>query len=327
MTVYIRSRHPGARLVRFAGDRLARQESGGRRLCIVNYHRVLAQPDPLIGAEPHLTIFRWQMKLLADGFNVLSLSDGIDLLARGRLPSRAVAITFDDGYRSVHDLALPVLREFMLPATVFVSSGFLDRGNMWNDRILEAVRRLPEGTLDLSAHGAGSHHLTGQAARRQAVLQLTETAKYLPPDGREVLIAELERRAGGNKSPDMMLTSAMVRTLARSNIEIGAHTVSHPILTSLDDDGARREIVACKRDLEAITGAAVRYFAYPNGKEGRDFDQRHVAMAREAGYTAAFTTALGAATSGSDRFRLPRSLPWDSNPLLFSLRLLRWLVF
>ncbi|CAH0217571.1 Poly-beta-1,6-N-acetyl-D-glucosamine N-deacetylase [Massilia sp. Bi118] len=327
MTIYVRSRHPGARLVRFAGDRLARQESEGRRLCILNYHRVLAQPDPLVGFEPHLAIFRWQMKLLADGFNVLPLSDAVDLLARGRLPARAVAITFDDGYRSVHDLALPVLREYMLPATVFVTSGFLDHGNMWNDRILEAVRRLPDGALDLGAHDAGSYQLNGLEARRHAVRQLTQTAKYLPPEGRAVLVAELERRAGGAAAPDVMLTSEMVRTMARSNIEIGAHTVSHPILTSLDDDSARREIVACKHELEAVTGAAVRLFAYPNGKEGRDFDQRHVAMAREAGYSAAFTTALGAASSGDDRFRLPRSLPWDSNPLLFSLRLLRWLVF
>jgi peptidoglycan/xylan/chitin deacetylase (PgdA/CDA1 family) len=326
MTVYVRSRHPGARLVRFAGDRLARQESGGRRLCIINYHRVLTHPDPLMDAEPHLAVFRWQMKLLADGFNVLSLPDAVDLLARGRLPSRAVAITFDDGYRSVHDLALPVLREFMLPATVFVSSGFLDHGNMWNDRILEAVRRLPEGTLDLSTHGAGCYQLADQDLRRQAVRQLTETAKYLPPDGRSALIAELERRAGGVNAPDLMLTPDMVRALTRSNVEIGAHTVSHPILTSLDDDSARREIVTCKRDLEAVTGNTVRFFAYPNGKEGRDFDQRHVTMAREAGYTAAFTTALGAASSSNDRFRLPRSLPWDSNPLLFSLRLLRWLL-
>lgn len=326
MTAYIRSRHPGARLVRFAGDRLARRESDGRRLCIINYHRVLAQPDPLIESEPHLATFRWQMKLLADSFNVLSLADGVEMLSRGQLPARAVAITFDDGYRSVHDLALPVLREFALPATVFVTSGFLDHGNMWNDRILEAVRRLPDGRLDLQAYGAGHYQLADQQTRRQAVLQLTETAKYLPPDGRSVLIAELERRAGGPHPADLMLTPEMLRTLASSDIEIGAHTVSHPILTTLDDDDARREIAASKRELEAVIGQAVRFFAYPNGKEGRDFDQRHVAMAREAGYKAAFTTALGAATSCDDHFRLPRSRPWDGNPLLYSLRLLRWLV-
>jgi len=325
MTAYVRSSHPGARLVRFAGDRLARQDVGAERLCIINYHRVLAQPDPLIDSEPHLAIFRWQMKLLADGFNVLPLADALDLLGRGRLPSRAVAITFDDGYSSTHDLALPVLREFGLPATVFVTSGFLDQGNMWNDRILEAVRRLPEGPLDMQMHGAGKYQLSGQNARRQAVLQLTETAKYLPPEQRSALIVELERRAGRAAFPDLMLTPEMVRSLARSNVEIGAHTVSHPILMSLDDASARREITDCKRELETITGGPVRFFAYPNGKEGRDFDQRHVEMAREAGYAAAFTTALGAASRGNDRFLLPRSRPWDDNPLFFALRLLRWL--
>jgi hypothetical protein len=190
---------------------------------------------------------------------------------------------------------------------------------------LEAVRRLPDGTLDVRAYGANTYRISDQNGRRQAVRHLTETAKYLPPDQRSSLIVELERRAGSGMFPDLMLTPEMVRTLASSNVEIGAHTVSHPILTSLDDASARHEIVDCKRDLESVTGTPVRFFAYPNGKEGRDFDQRHVTMAREAGYTAAFTTALGAASRSNDHFLLPRSRPWDGNPLFFALRLLRWL--
>ena len=58
---------------------------------------------------------------------------------------------------------------------------------------------------------------------------------------------------------------------------------------------------------------------------GKDFDERHTAMAREAGFSAAFTTSVGAVTSALDRFQLPRSRPWDRSPLMFGLRLLRWL--
>jgi len=122
-----------------------------------------------------------------------------------------------------------------------------------------------------------------------------------------------------------MLTPEMVVSLDRQGVEIGAHTVTHPILTSLDDASARSEIRSGKAQLEALTGKPVRLFAYPNGKVGLDFDARHVAMVREAGFEAAFTTAVGAITGSQDRFQLPRSRPWDKSPFMFGLRLLRWL--
>jgi peptidoglycan/xylan/chitin deacetylase (PgdA/CDA1 family) len=122
-----------------------------------------------------------------------------------------------------------------------------------------------------------------------------------------------------------MLSSDMVRALHRAGIEIGAHTVSHPILTSLSDDAARYEIVESKRALEAIIGEPVRYFAYPNGKTGLDFDNRHVAMARQAGFAAAFTTAHGPVTVAQDLYMVPRARPWDATTFFYMLRLLRWL--
>lgn len=122
-----------------------------------------------------------------------------------------------------------------------------------------------------------------------------------------------------------MLTNEMIRNLSINNVEIGGHTVTHPILTSLEDEIARREIVEGKSELELITGKPVRLFAYPNGKVGMDFDDRHAAMVKEAGFTAAFTTAIGSASSADDSFKLPRSRPWDTTPLMYGIRLLRWL--
>ena len=99
------------RFIRAAGDTIAPRGKGDGRLCIVNYHRILPAPDPLLDSEPTVDTFRWQMELLARCFNVMSLHDAVRMLATERMPPRAVAITFDDGYRSTHDLALPVLRE------------------------------------------------------------------------------------------------------------------------------------------------------------------------------------------------------------------------
>ena len=263
--------------------------------------------------------------MLADCFNVLPLDQAIHTLKSGRLPPRAVCITFDDGYRSIHDLALPILKELNLPATVFVTTGYVDDNNMWNDRILCAVRRLPKGLLDLNDMGLGTHHIQTIEDRVQAMHKLTEDAKYLPPKKRLELTEKLEQFAGEVHEPGQMLTRAMIQTLAQEGIELGAHTISHPILTSLDDSSAYAEIAGGKQQLEQIISKPVRLFAYPNGKAGMDFDMRHVAMAKEAGYTAAFTTALGAASKAHDPFQIPRSRPWDTTPLFFGLRLLRWL--
>jgi peptidoglycan/xylan/chitin deacetylase (PgdA/CDA1 family) len=325
MLAYRQSNRIGARLVRFVGDCLARRKASAGRLCIVNYHRILEEVDPLAAGELDVNAFRWQMRLLADCFNVMPLSAALEAMATNRLPPRAVCITFDDGYRSTHDLALPILKQFDLPATVFVTTGFIGEGNMWNDTIREAVRILPGDMLDLSEQKWGVFALGTPEQRKDAVVRLTEIAKYLPPPDRLALTSELARRASGQPEPGLMLTPEMIRALERDRVEIGGHTVSHPILTRLDDDVARFEIEECKRQLDAICSRPVRYFAYPNGKFGIDFDARHMTLAREAGFSAAFTTAIGAATGAHDRYRLPRSLPWDTTRSMYAVRLLRWL--
>ncbi|WP_019140771.1 polysaccharide deacetylase family protein [Noviherbaspirillum massiliense] len=325
MTAHKKPAAMTARLLRAAGDRIARRDKPNRRLCIVNYHRILAMPDPLLAAEPDVNAFRWQVELLADCFNVMPLHEALAAQQAGDLPPRAVCITFDDGYRSVYELAVPILKDCGVHATVFVTTGYLGKGSMWNDRIIEAVQRHEAGSVDLRHIGLGNHPLKTMEDRRKLIDSLTARAKYLPPDGRAMMIRELETSLGSRRSPPLMLTPRQVGELARQGIEIGGHTVSHPILTSLEDETACYEIAACKTQLESLTGRPVRLFAYPNGKPGKDFNERHIRMTREAGFVAAFTTALGAATREHDRFQLPRCRPWDRTPSLFGLRLLRWL--
>ncbi len=325
MTAHNKPSNLTARLIRAMGDAIAPRGKGDGRLCVVNYHRVLESPDPLLESEPDIGTFRWQMELLADCFNVMPLHEAVAALATERMPPRAVCITFDDGYRSVHDFALPILQELSLPATVFVTSGYVGQGNMWNDRIIEAIQTLQTGPLDLRELGLGVHSLANMVDRKLAVDKLTEASKYLPPKARLDLTRKLERLVGDALAHGLMLTQQMLLNLAQQGIEIGGHTVSHPILTSLEDENARYEITAGKQQLEALIGKPVRLFAYPNGKVGMDFDARHVQMAKDAGFAAAFTTAVSAATRKHDRFQLPRSRPWDATPARFGIRLLRWL--
>ena len=115
---------------------------------------------------------------------------------------------------------------------------------------------------------------------------------------------------------------AQIKRLHDAGMEIGGHTVNHPILTVLDEAQARAEIVGGKRCLEEITGAPVTLFAYPNGKPGQDYGPRDVKLVRQAGFAAAVSTTPGAASRTSDQFQLPRFTPWDRKPGRFGLRLL-----
>lgn len=314
-----------SRVIRKIGDRIARSSKRGGRVCILNYHRVLQSADPLLESEPDIQTFHWQMELLSDCFNVIPLPEAVERLASDCIPPRAVCISFDDGYRSVHDFALPILKKFNLPATVFVTSGYVDGGVMWNDQIISAIQLLSSRQLDLRELGLGLHSLESTSDRQAAMNNITNKSKYLPPAARDDLSKKLRSLTADCPAHSLMLDRKMIANLVDQGIEIGAHTITHPILTRLDDETARREIADCKEHLESITGCRARLFAYPNGKFGVDFDHRHARMAQEAGFMAAFTTSIGAATCSHDRFQLPRSRPWDETPMRFALRLLRWL--
>ena len=106
-------------------------------------------------------------------------------------------------------------------------------------------------------------------------------------------------------------------------MEIGAHTVSHPILTSIDLNVARAEMEKSRAALETIVGGRVTLFAYPNGKPKADYGREHVDLVRTLGFEGAVSTSWGAARPGDDPFQVPRFTPWDRAPFRFGLRLAR----
>ncbi len=313
---------PGAALLRGAGLLLSRGPEG-RRLVILHYHRVPAAPDPLCPELLERDVFAVHMAALADVFQVMSLSDGLAGLRDGSLPSRAVVITFDDGYADNFQVALPVLQHFGLTATFFVAAGFLDGGCMFNDLVIEACRVAPPGAWRTGIPLLGDV-VAGDAPARVALAgQLIARLKYREPGERLELAGRLLASAGGRQPDHLMMTSDEVRGLDRAGMEIGGHTLTHPILARLPDADARREIAGGRAALESLVGHPVRHFAYPNGKPGEDYLPRDVALARDLGFDAALTTVWAAATRRDDRFQVPRVGSWDRTRARFCARLLR----
>ena len=296
---------------------------GGRgSLLVLIFHRVLPEPDPMLPDEPDARTFAEQMDLVSDLFNVISLSEAVERLAANALPSRAVAITFDDGYANNLEIAAPILSARGLTATFFVATGYIDGGCMFNDTVIQALRVAPE-KFDLSDLGLGEHRLADVAARRKAMDEILPKLKYLVPSERLEKAELIAARAGLVRAPKLMMSELQLRELASLGMDIGAHCVTHPILTRVAPDEARREIIESKMRLEAILGTPVLGFAYPNGRPGNDYGPEHVKMIREAGFTVAVSTAWGAASRGSDPYQLPRIAPWDKTAFMYGTRVLR----
>ena len=292
------------------------------RLSILIFHRVLPASDPLFPELPSAADFEARMRWVAAWFNVLPLGRAIDMLYAGTIPSRALAITFDDGYADNEELAAPILKRLGMTATFFVSTGFLGQGCMWNDQVIEAIRGSDSEEIDLRALGLTSYPLTSIAERRRAVSSVLTGIKHLEPGLRQSLTDAIVAATGGKPSPAPMMQPQQVRSLRALGMDVGAHTVTHPILSRLNPAAALDEMCRSKRDLEQILGEPVGLFAYPNGVPEQDYAVEHATMARECGFSAAVTTAWGAASMRSDRFQLPRFSPWDRTRLRYGARLL-----
>ena len=294
-----------------------------KRLVILTYHRVVAD-DPLKDPdEIDEQQFRMHVATLSRFFNVLKLSDAISGLRNGGLPGRAVAITFDDGYKDNVTAALPILEHYGVPATFFIATGFLDGGIMWNDIVIESVKRFEGETIDLDDFDLGSYPAREPAERIAAYRQIVGKLRYQPQEKRDVLCRSIAEHLEVRLPTDLMMSSADLATLRNAGMEVGAHTRSHPILAVVPEDDARREIVGSKRDVEQIVGAEVKAFAYPNGRPGQDYKDCHVDMVRDAGFELAVSTAAGCVGAGADVFQLGRVSVWHRSRPKLVLRMLK----
>ncbi|MBV8202726.1 MAG: polysaccharide deacetylase family protein [Acidobacteria bacterium] len=306
-----------------AAVRRRRRRLGEPQVFVLAYHDVSAPdvtaavgvptavlyPDP---AEPEGVIsadrLRHQLRYLKRHYRFASLSQAAARLARpGALEEDLVVVTFDDGYAGNFEAALPVLRREQVPATVFVTTGFLDGGGLWFDlarRLLGAAlaagRELPE--RQRRALQAAFGKWPGRARR---VEWAVERLKRLAPEARQRLLDELAAADLPLGPPARPMSWNQVRTLAATGIEIGSHTVSHPILSQLPPALQAAEIAGSRDRLREELGEAPTAFAYPNGA-AEDFTADTCKALRDTGFTVACTTLRGANRPGCDLLRLRR---------------------
>ena len=287
-------------LARFASARMAR---------ILMYHNFCGDNE---GIPDHVSVsvLRNQLEYLHRHFRVIPLSQLMSQLQSGRaLDSHTVALTIDDGRRNCYEYLFPLLRRFRMPATFFVVSSFV-RGEdwIWTDKVLW-----------LAEHRKRPNFLSPE--RIDSFFAMLNS---LRPEVRDAHIEALALSMGLRipKTPPPQYApcswSELQEMVNSGLVEIGSHTVSHPILSTLSDEECWQELTVSRTHLEEGLGGKVTAFCFPNGKPS-DFRSNQIKLLKDAGYTSAVVTRYGMVSEGADPYDLPRiGISGRIDPLVFS---------
>lgn len=252
-------------------------------------------------------LFSLQLRYLKDHFRIVSVKDAVRMISEGTVTTRCCAVTFDDGYRDNFEIAAPLLAEHGVPATIFVTYDAINTGQFGWGAFDRTILNFPAAKLDLSDWGLGAYPLGSQAHREQAVVALHRLLKQQSDSVKRDVVGHVVSTYGGNVAVErVMMSWDEVMQLAKNDLfTIGAHTVSHPILSRVSHDQAVHEIADCKQLLEANIGQPIDFFAYPNGGK-EDIGNEIISIVKKTGYDAAFTTISGLNVYGDDVFSLKR---------------------
>ncbi|NEP56479.1 MAG: polysaccharide deacetylase family protein [Symploca sp. SIO2G7] len=321
------------------------------RALILMYHGV-AETE---GVDPWLLFvtpkrFAEQLEIVSKHFHPMSLKQLAQAHQDGNIPERAVAITFDDGYANNLYQAKPLLERFNIPATVFVTTGHLrKKQEFWSDELEQVLLRTVELPEKLCLNINGSNHqwelgaainyseadyrhdcdrqIDGRpqfSARLSFLYSVGDQLQPLAEEEQQNLLREI--RTWANFQPNLrpthsFLTLEEVGDLAEGElIEVGAHTVNHPLLSAHPPQLQQNEIQRGKTELEEILGYPVTSFAYPFG----GYTQETIPLVQEAGFTCACSTVEETVWHKSDAFQLPRFCVRNFSGTEFEQRLLRW---
>jgi peptidoglycan/xylan/chitin deacetylase (PgdA/CDA1 family) len=277
------------------------------RLLVLGWHN--AEPTPFFPSAPGACArgLTRQLRAVRRMGTVVPLEDALGALADGRpLPPRAVALTFDDGYRDNLETALPVLGRLGLPATFYLVPGLLDRSvRAWWEVLAWAFSRAT--VLIVEWRGRRLTAGPGEASR-QAMLEVSEEVKRLPRSEREAeidaLIDALRPEGSEEEVAELFLDWDGARRLA-AGAAIGSHTMAHAILSEEPAAEQAADLADSRRVLEEGLGVPASTLAYPNGTAA-DYDEATLDAAAAAGYTGAVTTIDGWNDAGTPRFELRR---------------------
>jgi len=351
VTITVRGQKPGGD----GDDRPRRSEDDVDRPpapkgLVLMYHRVtegITDPWSLCVSPEH---FREHLDVLGRLAKPTRLQELASDLRGGAIADRSVAITFDDGYVDNLHNAKPLLEDAGIPATVFITTGYIggDREFWWDelDRLFLQPGTLPP-TLEMIVDGTEHEWNLGDAAvystdswrshrdwkaeenpptaRHRVFLEVWRLLQPLSEEHRRRLLDMLRAWAGAEASvrPShrVMTATELVELAGSDAIEIGCHTVTHALLPDIPAPSVRAEVEESTAALDRLLGAAPKSFAYPYGA----YSQETIPAVRDAGFSCAVSTVETCVRATSDPYQLPRMEVRDWSGEEFERRLLIWL--
>ncbi len=256
-------------------------------------------------------------------YRFLTVGQMLTALKAGEVPHDAVVLTFDDGYRDNFEVLLPLLKEFDATATIFVQTGPMKGKLNWLHHYFWVLHQRGPHALGamLAEHVSRQHTkadlLALPAGDVAGEYELKRLLKYdVLPEERDEILRRIFDEAGGDErklAEEVYLSPDDCRALDAAGIELGAHTVNHLVLSSLDENQQRREIEGSLRDLQSWLGHEVPTFAYPYGRLW-DYDEHTLQILEDLGFESAITAMPGVNDAETPRFELKRfAMNDDSN--------------
>jgi peptidoglycan/xylan/chitin deacetylase (PgdA/CDA1 family) len=293
---------------------------------VLMMHR-FAMPDLGVQGHDPVVLSRHLEYLRRRGYALLSITDLLDHL-EGDVPlkNKAVLFTIDDGYADFLEVAAPIFVRYDCPVTIFLVTDFV-AGRLWNwfDRVSWAFAHSTRREITIEIAGERLQlRWTTPGQRAWSSDEVVRRLKGVVDATKEELIGTISTAlevAIPERAPKeyRAMTWDEVRACARGGVTFGPHTVTHPILSQVDDARAEREISESWRAVRESTEAAVPVFCYPNGGPG-DFSRRDKEYVARAGLKAALSTLPGCIEGNritmapSDFFSLPRFPYFDDKP-------------
>jgi len=293
---------------------------------ILLYHRVAeTSRDPqnlCVSPQTFAAHLDW---LSQAGIEIVPLHE---ILRHGSRPR--VALTFDDGYADNAHHARPILEEKGAPATVFVVAGMVgSRSPFWWDELEEMLLGGSPiaDQIDLEIEGRRVVvDVRSVAGKERAYWTLHRRLRPLPQpaiaSAMEALRRQVGPEPGPGRAPRCLTLEELISLRDSTVVELGSHTVSHPLLKSLAREEQQAEIAGSRERLEQMLGRRVDLFSYPYG--GLDaFDRTTARLVSDAGYVAACSGLSARVSRRSDRFALPRVVVHDWGREKFEAQLAR----
>ena len=286
---------------------------------ILLYHRVAdveSDPQQLCVSEEN---FHSQINHIKQHYEILKLSDLKEILITKHIPKNGLIITFDDGYEDNFKNAKPILEEFNVPATFFITSGFIgDNKEFYQEtlnRIFFLEKRIPLNlTIKIDNKTFTYENLLNEENRNNAYRNIHFTLRGKNSIVRRKAIKELLKWSNIGDKPDddyKNLNEAQLKILSKNHsFEIGAHSVNHIPLSSLSIQEQKEEIYYSKIELEKIIEEKISSFAYPYGTK-EDYNGETLKIMSQSDFKLSCANYPGIVKSNTNLHEIPRVVVRD----------------